>query len=181
MKILAAFARWVDGINEWVGRTVSWLSFGIVVVTFLVAMLRYIFNLGWVWMQESYVWMHGIVFMVASGYTLLYDGHVRVDIFYRDASERFKAWVDLFGSLFLLLPGIGIVWYAAYTYVLMSWIRVEQSREAGGMPGLFLLKSCMLAFCVLVGLQGLALAFRSILVLTGHRQKPHGSDAAGVL
>jgi TRAP-type mannitol/chloroaromatic compound transport system permease small subunit len=173
--------RGIDLLNEKIGRAVSWLSFAIVVTAFTVAMLRYLFNIGWVWMQESYVWMHGIVFMVAAGYTLLHDGHVRVDILYRGASERFKAWVDLLGSLFLLLPGLAIVWYAAYPYVLTSWIRLEQSREAGGLPGIFLLKTCMLIFCALTALQGIALAVRSIMVLTGQRKTLREDESEGVL
>jgi TRAP-type mannitol/chloroaromatic compound transport system permease small subunit len=106
---------------------------------------------------------------------------VRVDILYRGASERFKAWVDLLGSLFLLLPGLAIVWYAAYPYVLTSWIRLEQSREAGGLPGIFLLKTCMLIFCALTALQGIALAVRSIMVLTGQRKTLREDESEGVL
>jgi TRAP-type mannitol/chloroaromatic compound transport system permease small subunit len=105
--------------------------------------------------------------MVGAGYTLLHDGHVRVDIFYRTASIRKKALVDLFGSLVLLLPVLVLVWVQAWPYVLDSWARLEESREAGGLPGLFLLKSVILVFCITLGLQGLSLAGRSILILVG--------------
>ncbi|MFQ5968781.1 MAG: TRAP transporter small permease subunit [Acidimicrobiia bacterium] len=141
-----------------------------VLVTFLVAALRYGFNMGWVWMQESYVWMHGTIFMVAVGYTLLHEGHVRVDIFYRPASDRYKALVDLGGTLFLLFPSIAIIFWVALPYLILSWQRLEESREAGGLPGLFLWKTTMLMFCVLLALQGLAIVVRSTLVLTGHRE-----------
>src|SRR3546814_9204082 len=112
-----------------------------VLITFAVVVLRYVYSIGWVWLQESYVWLHGIVFMVGAGYTLLHNAHVRVDIFYRPNSVRYKAMVDLFGSLLLLLPVILVVTYASYGFVLDSWMRLEQSREAGGLPALFLLKS----------------------------------------
>lgn len=159
--------RSVDRLNEAVGRGVAWLTLAMVLVTFAVVILRYVYSIGWVWLQESYVWMHGIVFMVGAGYTLLHNGHVRVDIFYRPADIRHKAVIDLFGALFLLMPMLILVFLVGYGYVATSWSMLEESREAGGLPGLFLLKSVILIFCVLLGLQGLALAARSILVLRG--------------
>ena len=170
MSILAAFVRTIDRINDVVGRATAWLTLAMVVITFVVVILRYVFSLGFVWMQESYVWLHGIVFMVGAGYTLLHGGHVRVDIIYREANSRYKAWVDLFGAMILLMPVIVMIWYVAWPYVVSSWSRFEESREAGGLPGLFLLKSVLLAFCVAVGLQGLSLAARSILVLSGRME-----------
>jgi TRAP-type mannitol/chloroaromatic compound transport system permease small subunit len=168
LQALASFARLVDRINDAVGRAVAWLTLSMVLITFLVVILRYGFALGWVWVQEFYVWLHGIVFMAAAGYTLLRNEHVRVDVFYRPRSRRFKAWVDLFGVLFLLLPFVMTIAILSWSYVVISWVRLEESYEAGGMPGLFLLKSMILVFCALVGLQGLSLAARSVLVLAGH-------------
>ncbi|HEB79213.1 MAG TPA: TRAP transporter small permease subunit [Rhodospirillales bacterium] len=169
MRRIAAFVKYVDRLNEAIGRGVSWLTLLMVLVTFKVVVLRYAFSVGWVWMQESYVWMHGTVFMMAAGYTLLHDDHVRVDIFYRSASRRYKAWADLFGALFLLLPVIVLSAVTSEAYIVESWSRLEESREAGGLPALFLLKSVIWVFCLLVGLQGLSLAGRSLLTLTGER------------
>jgi TRAP-type mannitol/chloroaromatic compound transport system permease small subunit len=168
MKALPAFVRSVDRLNDVIGRGVSWLTLAMVLVTFAVVVLRYGFSLGWVWLQESYVWLYALVFMLGAGYTLLHDGHVRVDIFYRPASIRFQAIVNLCGSLFLLLPMIITVAWVSIPYVVASWEQLEGSREAGGLEGLFLLKSVLLVFCLLVGLQGLAMAGRSVLILTGH-------------
>ncbi len=166
-KALAAFVRTIDAVNDAVGRATAWLTLAMVLVTFLVAVLRYVFSLGWVWMQESYVWLHGIVFMVGAGYALLHGGHVRVDIFYRPKSARYKAWVDLAGVVLLLLPVVVMVMAMSWDYVLASWARLEESREAGGLPALYLLKTVIWAFCILVGMQGLSLAARSVLVLSG--------------
>ncbi|MBL8660215.1 MAG: TRAP transporter small permease subunit [Rhodospirillales bacterium] len=138
-----------------------------VLITFVVVVLRYVFSIGFVWLQESYVWLHGIVFMVGAGYTLAHDGHVRVDIFYREAPPRTKAAVDLVGAVLLLLPFVIMIGWVAWPYVVVSWLRLEGSREAGGLPGVFLLKSVLLLFCVLLGLQGLAMAGRAILTLAG--------------
>lgn len=168
MNGLVAFVNLVDWLNERIGRGVAWLTLLMVLITFGVVILRYVYSIGWVWLQESYVWLHGIVFMVGAGYTLLHNAHVRVDIFYRPSSVRYKAIIDLFGSLLLLLPVTLVVVYASYGFVLDSWMRLEQSREAGGLPALFLLKSAILVFCLLIGLQGLSLAVRSFLVLRGH-------------
>lgn len=152
-----------------------------VLVAFVVVVLRYVFAIGWVWLQESYVWMHGIVFMVGAGYTLLHNGHVRVDIFYRPASLRYKALVDILGSLFLLAPMLVFVVVVAYGYVMGSWAILEESREAGGLPGLFLLKTVILAFCVLTFLQGLSLAARSLLILRGHAESLAEAEDTEVL
>jgi TRAP-type mannitol/chloroaromatic compound transport system permease small subunit len=165
---LVAFVNTVDWLNERIGRGVAWLTLLMVMITFVVVILRYVYAVGWVWLQESYVWLHGIVFMVGAGYTLLHNGHVRVDIFYRPNSARYKAIIDLFGSLLLLLPLVAVVFFVSYDYVFKSWASLEASREAGGLPALFLLKSVILLFCTLIGLQGLSLAARSFLVLIGH-------------
>lgn len=167
MRALERFALTVDWINERVGRGAAWLTLAMVLITFAVAILRYVFSVGFVWLQESYVWLHGVVFMLGAGYTLLHDGHVRVDIFYREASPRRKAMVDLLGALFLLLPFVAMVAWVSWPYALVAWQRLEGSREAGGLPGLFLLKSVLVVFCVLVGLQALAMAARAVLALAG--------------
>jgi TRAP-type mannitol/chloroaromatic compound transport system permease small subunit len=172
---LATVARGIDALNERVGRAVAWLTLAMVLVTFCVVVLRYVFDVGFVRLQESYVWMHGVVFMLGAGYTLLHQGHVRVDIIYRGASPRYKAWVDLLGVLLMLWPMLVTVWLVAWPYVATSWSRLEASREAGGLPGLFLLKAVILAFCLLLGLQGLSLAIRSLLLLTG-RTRPGSAD-----
>jgi TRAP-type mannitol/chloroaromatic compound transport system permease small subunit len=178
METVARVVRAIDRANDVIGRAVAWLTLVMVLITFGVAFARYGFGWGRVWIQESYVWLHGIVFMLGAGYTLLHNGHVRVDIFYRPASARAKAWVDLFGVAFLLTPVLVMVLMFSWPYVHESWIKLEASREAGGLHGLFLLKSVILVFCVLTLLQGLSLAGRSVLVLTGHpefvpQDEPH--------
>ena len=170
MAALAAFVRSIDRLNDAIGRSVAWLTLAMVLIAFTVVVLRYVYAIGWVWMQESYVWLHGIVFMVGAGYTLLHDGHVRIDIIYRPAGDRYKAVIDLFGSLLLLLPMVLIVFLVSLDYVASSWGKLEESREAGGLPGLFLLKTVIPVFCLLLGLQGLALAGRSLLLLSGNRE-----------
>ena len=178
-RVLAAIVKAVGGLNERVGRATSWLVLTMVINTFLVATLRYGFNIGWVWLQELYVWMHGTIIMVAAGYTLRHDGHVRVDIFYQAISRRAKAWVNLIGTIFLLFPTIGAVLWVAWPYVMLSWQRLETSREAGGMLGLYLWKTTMLVFCALLFLQGVALVCRSLLVLSGRKDPDETAGQIG--
>ncbi|MCP4043634.1 MAG: TRAP transporter small permease subunit [Gammaproteobacteria bacterium] len=141
-----------------------------VLVTFVVVVLRYVFNLGWIAMQESVTYMHAIVFMLGAAYTLKQNGHVRVDIFYRRMSVRGRAWVDLFGTLLLLFPTCGFIFWVSWEYVATSWSLLESSRETGGLPGVFLIKTLIPAMSTLFLLQGLALTCRSLLVLAGETE-----------
>jgi len=177
-EVLAVIIRAIDRLNERIGRMTSWLVLAMVLTTFLVATLRYGFDLGWVWLQELYVWMFGTIIMVGVGYTLLHDGHVRVDIFYLAAGARAKALINLIGTIFLLFPTIAAVSWVIWPYVLLSWQRLETSREAGGMHGLFLWKTTMLLFAALLFVQGLALVLRSVLVLTGRKEPARPTNSA---
>ncbi|MEQ8964597.1 MAG: TRAP transporter small permease subunit [Azospirillaceae bacterium] len=160
-----AVYRGIDRLNDGVGRVVSWLALFMVLVQFVLVIMRYVFGIGSVMTQESLIYAHGTLFMMAAGYTLLKGGHVRVDIFYREARPKTKAKVDLLGSVFLLLPFCYLIWYAAFPYVMASWRVLEGSKETSGLPGVFLLKSVILAFVIVLALQALATVLKSILVL----------------
>jgi TRAP-type mannitol/chloroaromatic compound transport system permease small subunit len=148
-----------------------------VLLQFLVVGMRYIFGIGSVFLQETVVYMHGTLFMVGAAYTLLHNGHVRVDILYREASPRRKAWVDLLGVLFFLMPVTILVWIVSEPYVSQSWAIREGSKETSGIQGIFLLKTMILVFATLLPLQGLALAARSILTLVGVEAPPPPDDS----
>ena len=165
MRILATFISVVGWINTIIGRTFAWLSLAAVVVCFTVVVQRYFFDTTQLWMQDLYVWINGVMFMAVAGYTLLTDGHVRVDIYYRPGSVRRKAVLDLIGVVVFLLPFCVVVALWSHEYVERSWKLLEASANPGGMPGLFILKSFITVFVVLVGLQGLSMAARSVLVL----------------
>jgi TRAP-type mannitol/chloroaromatic compound transport system permease small subunit len=176
MGLLRRITHSIDWINEQVGRGVSWLTVAMVLDVFAVVVLRYLFDVGWVWMQELYVWSHATVFMLGAGYTLLHDGHVRIDLIYRGASKRYKAVVDIIGSLFLAGPLLFLVFNNSERLILRSWENMEKSAEAGGLPGVFLLKTVIAVFCVLFGLQVLALFLRSFETLLGFDDKPDFKD-----
>ncbi len=170
MRAVATYITIISAINGVIGRLFSWLSLAIVLVCFTVVVLRYWFNTSYIWMQDLYVWLSGAMFMGVSAYALMRDDHVRVDIFYRKASLRQKAWRDLFGVLFCLLPFCLLVWTYALPYVQRAWRLTEGSPNAGGLEGFFILKGFILVFVVLTALQGLAMLGRSILVL-GNREE----------
>ena len=180
MDTLARTVSAIDCINRWVGRAVSWLTLATVMICGAVVLLRYWAGQGHVWMQELYVWTHAMTFLLAGGFAYLLNAHVRVDIVYAKLSRRGKAWVDLFGVIFLLFPWLILLGWTAWTYVSYSWQTSEISVQSNGMPAMYVLKSTLLGFVVLVGLQGLAWIGRSILVLGG-REPPPAETLTGPL
>jgi TRAP-type mannitol/chloroaromatic compound transport system permease small subunit len=164
---LVQIIKTIDGINEWIGRTVSWLTLVMVLITFVIVILRYLFNIGWIAMQESVTYMHALVFMLGGAYTLLHNGHVRVDIFYQGMSHRGQAWANLIGTLFLLLPLCGFICWVSWEYIAASWSVMETSQEAGGIPAVFLLKSVIPVMAALMVLQGISLTLSSLLTIMG--------------
>ncbi len=157
----------IDRINDVIGRGIAWLTLVMVLVTFLIVVLRYTFSIGWIAMQESVIYLHALVFMLGAAYTLKQNAHVRVDIFYEKMSARTKAWFDLSGVLLLLAPFCLFIIIISWNYVGLSWSLLEGSRDAGGLPAVFLLKTTIPVMAGLLMLQGIAQALRSILVLRG--------------
>jgi TRAP-type mannitol/chloroaromatic compound transport system permease small subunit len=153
----------LEKTSDLIGRGAAWLTLVMVLVTFVVVVLRYAFGASFIWLQESLTWMHAVVFMLGTAYTLQYDEHVRVDIFYRDMSPRRRALVNLLGVLIFVFPLCGFFFYQSFDYVAAAWSLREISRDAGGLPypAIPLLKSLLILMPVTVALQGFALLFRS--------------------
>jgi TRAP-type mannitol/chloroaromatic compound transport system permease small subunit len=124
-----------------------------VLLTFAIVILRYGFNLGWIWLQESLTYIHVLVFTVVAAWTLQQDGHVRVDIFYAGMTDKNRARVDLLGSVLFLVPFCIFILIISWPYVSNSWKLLESSREAGGLPLVFLLKSLIMVMPALLLLQ----------------------------
>ncbi|MDH5710831.1 MAG: TRAP transporter small permease subunit [Gammaproteobacteria bacterium] len=161
-------AKAIERLIDWTGRAVSWLTLFMVIVTFVVVVLRYLFDTGLIAIQESISYMHAAVFLVGAAYTLQQEGHVRVDIFYSRFGEQARAWVDLCGALFMLMPFMFFIGWMSWEYVMDSWNVLEGSREAGGLPGVFLLKSLILVMSALLMLQSVAQVMRALnIVLSG--------------
>lgn len=159
----------LDRLSTVIGRGASWLTLLMVVVTFVVVVMRYVFDAGYIWVQESVIWMHAVVFMLGAAYTLGEEGHVRVDVFYRNMNSRQKAWVDLIGVVVLLLPLCVFLAWSSVDFVSQSWNLAESSREPGGLPFPFfpILKTVILLMPVTVALQGVSLFLRSLAAVRG--------------
>jgi TRAP-type mannitol/chloroaromatic compound transport system permease small subunit len=144
---------WPAAFIAWTGRTVAWLSLGMVLLSFAVVVLRYGFNLGWIWLQETVTYLHAIVFMVAAAWALQTDDHVRVDIFYRERTPRQKAVVDAAGTLLFLIPVCVFLLVRSWPYVASAWSIREGSYEASGLPWVYLLKTLILVLPALLLVQ----------------------------
>jgi len=157
----------IDALSTAIGRAVAWCLLFMVLAEFALVLMRYVLGVGSIWLQESVLYAHGAVFMLAAAWTLAADGHVRVDIFYADAAPRSKALVNLLGALLLLLPFALALLVLSWRYAGRSWAIFEGSRETSGMPAVFLLKSLIPLFAALLALQGVAQGLRAALVLAG--------------
>ena len=158
-------ANRIDRLNAAIGRTAAWAAAFIVLVQFAVVVLRYAFGIGSIWLTESITYGHATLFMLVAAWTLRENGHVRVDVFYSEASARTKAMVDFFGALMLLIPFMLVLLAFAVPYVERSWAIFERSRETSGLPAVFLLKTLIPAFAILFALQGVSQAIRAANVL----------------
>lgn len=155
-SLLTHLARLIDRVNHTIGNSVAWLCVLMVLVQFLIVGMRYVFGIGSIMLQESVLYMHGALFMLAAADTLLQNEHVRVDIFYARASATRKALIDLLGCAFLVLPVCLLLFYVSWDYVAISWSVLEGSRETSGIQGVFLLKSVILLFAAQLSLQALS-------------------------
>ena len=167
LRILKTSLSAVEKFTEVTGRFISWATVTMVILVVLVVITRYFLGLGSIALQESVTYLHCLVFMMGFAFTLKHDGHVRVDIFYRGFSPRFKAIVNLIGGLIFLIPFCLLIFFTSWDYVLASWIIRETSAENNGLPFIYLLKTLMLLMPATLVLQGIAEIIRSGLVLSG--------------
>ena len=154
----------LDRLSTAVGKAASWLTLVMVVVTFVIVLMRYVFDFNLIWMQESVTWMHAAVFMLGAAYTLRDEEHVRVDIVYRKVGDKQRAWIDLLGVFVFLLPMCVFLAYKSWDFVAVSWSIHEASPESGGLPYPLrpLLKTVLIIMPVAVALQGVSLALNSL-------------------
>ena len=159
----------IDRAIAAIGRAAAWCCLYVVIAEFAVVVMRYALGMGSIKLQESVLYAHAGLFMLAAAWTLQVDGHVRVDIFYAQARPHARALVDLIGALLFLLPFAVVVAVLSVPYVERSWAILERSREASGLPFVYLLKTLIPLFALLIGLQGVAQVLRAALVLTEPR------------
>jgi TRAP-type mannitol/chloroaromatic compound transport system permease small subunit len=165
----SGIGAWIERFSRATGHAISWLTLAMVLVTFVIVVMRYVFDVGLIWLQETLTWLHAVVFMLGTAYTMQQEEHVRVDIFYRDMSGQRRAWVNFLGVSFFVFPMCAFFIWTSWDYVITSWSIGEVSRNAGGLPFPFvpLLKSVLLVMPLAVALQGLSLLLQSVQGIRG--------------
>ena len=165
MRLALRLADSIDRLNTQIGHAAAWLVLVVVLLQFALVVARYLFGLGSLWLSETVIYAHATLFLLAGAWTLSVGAHVRVDIFYADASLRAKAVIDLIGAVLLLLPFALVLLWLSWPYVERSWAILEHSQEASGLPLVFALKTLIPLFAVLMALQGLVQAIRAVEAL----------------
>ena len=155
----------LDAIGEKVGTIVSWVAVILALAIGVDVIIRYIFQFTYVWIIEVEIYLFGILFLLGSGYTFKYDKHVRVDVFYNRLSNKGKAWIDLLGGIFLLIPWCYVVIVSSWYYGLFSFMIGESSPQAGGLPALYVLKFCITLGFVFLLIQGISQILKSIQII----------------
>ena len=167
MNILLALAGGIDKLNEWIGRGVSWVTTGMVAVVFVDVVMRYAFKTSFVFVQELEWHLFAFIFLIGAGYTLLHDGHVRVDIIYQKLGPKGQAWINLVGTITCLIPGCIMIIDSSWPWVMASFSILEGSPDPGGIPYRFIIKACIPVGFVLILFQGFSLGLNSLLVILG--------------
>ena len=165
----------LESLNIYVGNTVRWCGLLMVLLQFIIVVLRYVFGISYIFLNEGVLYLHATLFMLGAGYTLLVDKHVRVDIFYARRTFKGKAITDIFGHLIFLLPSMTLLLYYSYPTVRDSWKIMEGPISVGGIPASFLLKTLIPLFCILLIIQCAANLLKDILSLT-RSQTPQVPD-----
>lgn len=167
MTFLKAVCRWIDTLNDWVGRGVAWSTFIVVMVVFIDVVMRYVFRISFVFVQELEWHLFAFIFLMGAGATLLKDGHVRVDIIYQRLSDKARAWINFIGVIFFLIPGCYLIIVTSSKFVYNAWSVMEGSPDPGGIPYRYILKACIPAGFILVLLQGISMGIKSFLTIIG--------------
>jgi TRAP-type mannitol/chloroaromatic compound transport system permease small subunit len=167
MKALKTITVWIDTMNAWVGRGVAWVTLLLVVVVFVDVVMRYLFKTSFVFTQEMEWHLFAFIFLIGAGYTLLNEGHVRVDIIYQRLGTKARAWVNLCGVVLFLIPGCLLIILTSWKFVHNSWSMLEGSPDPGGIPFRFIVKGTIPVGFVLLLLQGISLGLHSLMQLIG--------------
>ena len=161
MNSLRKVSKIINNLNVKIGRLFSWLLLLMVLLTCLIVVLRYLFNIGFIWMQELVRFFYAAVFLICAAYTLAEDAHVRVDIFYSKLSLKKKCIVNILGSLIFLMPVCYITFYYSYSYVINSWSQLEGSLEERGLHAVFIMKTFIWIFAFMLFAQGISIIVNS--------------------
>jgi TRAP-type mannitol/chloroaromatic compound transport system permease small subunit len=176
MEAIKTITRWIDRLNEWVGSGVAWVTLGLVLVVFVDVVMRYLLNKSFVFTQELEWHLFGFIFLIGAGYTLLHDGHVRVDIIYQRLGIKGRAWTNLLGVILFLIPGCIMVISTSWQFAANSFSMMEGSPDPGGIPFRFIIKGCIPVGFTLLLLQGFSLGLHSFMQILGVEKAEEGKS-----
>jgi len=177
---LTSLAQRIDRFIERMGNAIAWLTLGMVLVGVVVVVLRYVFSMGFTWLQELQTYMHAAVFLLGAAYALRNDAHVRLDIFYAKRSPRTRALVNLVGTTLFIIPLCVLILYQSFDYVVNSWKMLEASQHMRGLPAVFILKTFIWLFALTLILQSISHIVRNVMSLRDpHAEAPHRTPHAG--
>jgi len=162
---MKAIIRRLDWVNEKIGTAISWFTLVLAVVIGIDVCVRYVFKFTYIWITELEIYFFAFVFLLASGYTFQYDKHVRVDVFYAKMTEKRKAWMNILGGVFLLIPWCYVVIVSSWYYGYSSFLMNESSAQPGGLPAVFVLKFCITLGFVFVLVQGISQILKSCMII----------------
>ena len=171
MAFLLRLSRAIDRLNERVGHLVYWLVLAMVLVSAGNASVRYALDTSSnAWLELQW-YLFSAVFLLAAGYTLLHNEHVRIDVVLGQFSSRTRAWVDLIGGVFFLLPMAVVILVLSWPMVIDSYLRSEYSSDAGGLLRWPVKLMIPIGFLLLV-LQGLSEIIKRVAFLSGRIGDP---------
>ncbi len=161
----------LESISERIGRLFAWSVALLVLVICVDVFMRYVLDISFIWLVELEIYLFALSFLFASGYAFKHDNHVRVDLFYAKWGDKGKAWTNLLGGLFFLLPWCLVSIMACWKYAMTSFRMGESSAQPGGLPGLYMLKFCLLLGFIFLLIQGIASMLQAVLVLRGKAEE----------
>lgn len=155
----------IDGVSTWVGKTVSWLMIGLMLLVCVEVFKRYVLNMPTAWIFDASNFLYGSLFMLAGAYALAQNAHVRGDFLYSSMRPRVQASFDLVLYIVFFLPGIAALIYSGWDYAAQSWRINEHSSVTADGPPIYPFKTVIPIAGALVMLQGLAEIARSVICL----------------
>jgi len=167
MIIIKKICQYIDKLNTWIGHMVAWVTLLLVLAVFTDVVMRYLFKTSYVFVQELEWHLFAFIFLMGAGYTLLKDGHVRVDIIYQQLSPKARAWVNVIGTLLLLFPGCYMIITTSSTFFCNSYAIMECSPDPGGIPYRCIIKSAIPVGFSLVALQGVSMFLKNMMIVLG--------------
>lgn len=172
MSIFQGIYVTITTLHQRIGAWLSWLYLPMILLMFMTVIARYLFDYSAIWHQELVQYLHAFILMALAGYTLADNDHVRVDVFYQHAKPQAKAWINLLGHVFFLIPFCVALFYLSARYILSAWAILEPSPEPQGLPGVFLLKSLIWVYGGSLLLQAIALLAGDIEAIHTHQMAP---------